>query len=180
MENCRTGARILHQITARALESCHSIPARPLAAADDCEIDAALELVGLSRTDLFTPVNAIRHRVHMAYMLAVRHIDVVQAVASHWQQLKVADETCLRCPNPGSCRRWLEWAGPEEEAAVFCPNADLFDAIVAVQTQGPGLGERYARKLVTGGVGGSKDVDRPGSVQTSCEPRPASQRSVRR
>jgi hypothetical protein len=152
MENNRSGERILHQITALALGSSHSVPARPLANADDCEIDAALELVGLSRTDLFTPVNATRHRVHMAYMLAVRHIDAAKAVDSHWEELKVADETCLRCPNPGSCRSWLEWAASEEEAAVFCPNADLFDAIVADQTQGPGLGEGYAPKLVKGGV----------------------------
>jgi hypothetical protein len=142
MGNNRSGERILHQITALALEGCHSVPARPLAAADDRDIDAALELVGLSRTDLFTPVNATRHRVHIAYMLAVRHIDAAQAVDSHWEELKVADETCLRCPNPESCRRWLECAAPEEEAAVFCPNADLFDAIFAGQTQGPGLGER--------------------------------------
>jgi hypothetical protein len=139
MENNRSGERFLHQITELALGSCHSVPARPLATAGDCEIDAALELVGLCRTDLFTPVNATRHRVYMAYMLALRHIDAARAVDSHWQELKVADETCLRCPNPGSCRRWLERAAPEEEAAVFCPNADLFDAIVADQTQGPGL-----------------------------------------
>ena len=136
MANGRIGKRFLHRITALARRYRHPVLARPLTTAGDREIDTALEQAGLARANLFTPADAIaKHRVHMAYMLAARHIDAERATAEYWQELKLADQTCAGCRDTGRCRRWLEWGGPAEAPSVFCPNAALFEVIGAQQAQ---------------------------------------------
>ena len=131
------GKRVLHQVKALARRCQYPILARPLAETSDRDIDAALDLAGLTRADLFTPVVAIaRHRVYMAYMLAAHHVDIARATADRWQDLKFADRSCAACRQKGRCRRWLEGGGPADATSVFCPNAALFEAIAAQQAQG--------------------------------------------
>ena len=139
-------AHNMRGIPAPARQCRHSV-ALPLTTADDRHIDAALEQVGLARADLFTPVYAIAHRVYTAHMLAAHHINVVRAASSRWEELKQADECCARCSNPGRCRRWLEWGGPDDAPAMFCPNAALFDAIAAQQAQDAETGEEISCHL---------------------------------
>lgn len=140
----RKFARLLRRLAAARRRLRYPVLARPLQQAGDGAIDAALGKAGLSRADLFTPGRAVaRHRVLLAHMLAARSIDATHAAKAHWQSLKDADQACAECPNVGRCLTWLELGWPEEAAAVFCPNSDLFSAIAAEQngTVGPGAGK---------------------------------------
>lgn len=114
--------------------------ALPLADVPDSQIDEELTTKGLTRSDLFTAHRAIApHRVRMANMLRAWQLDARRAVATIWPPLDAADNICSLCPNPGRCRRWLEWGQFNDAPLVFCPNAALFQRIARAQTGASGV-----------------------------------------
>lgn len=136
MKILRNAHRSIRSIAHRLRTLRNPILARPISALSDDEIDNALERAGLTRKDLFTPKNAIaQHRTMMAGMLATLGINVEQTVRDRWVNLKEADHICSRCTQTGRCHRWLEWGRPNTGPEVFCPNATLFNEIVADQTE---------------------------------------------
>lgn len=119
--------RFRRKAAARNRRWRNPILARALGYLDDQEVDSALRCAGLSRAKLFTPRDAIaRHRVRMAHMLAALEVDVHDAVARNWDDLKQADHNCSVCTQAGRCRRWLQWGRINDAPRVFCPNAALF------------------------------------------------------
>jgi hypothetical protein len=135
MMTTRTWTRIGRRMTAALCQWRFPTLARPLGRISDHDIDAALERAGVARADLFKPAGAIaRHRIHMAHMLAARHVDIAWATAERWAVLKLADDVCASCPSTGRCRRWLEAQGPSAAPIVFCPNAGPFDAMADHQS----------------------------------------------
>jgi hypothetical protein len=125
---------VLRRMAATVRRWRHRMLARPLRDSSDRDLDAALARAGLARADLFTPAGAIAsHRVRLAHMLATHRIDPARAVGEHWEVIKLADEICDGCRNPGRCRRWLEEAGPREVRGAFCPNDAIFRSIADEQ-----------------------------------------------
>ena len=121
---------------------------RPLGRGCDERVDADLANLGLTRADLFTPAHAMaRHRVRLAGMLNAHGVDIAHAIEDNWQDFKVADDCCAKCPSTRHCQRWLQWdhSPPRSNdpaaayvrwldlSKAFCPNAELFAAIAAEQ-----------------------------------------------
>jgi hypothetical protein len=69
------------------------------------------------------------HRRLMAVMMRHFGLDIDDAIQNHWDALRRAERTCVRCSNVKRCRNWVVWDLHNDAPRVFCPNADLFDEI---------------------------------------------------
>lgn len=106
----------------------------PLSHYSDYELDRALDAAGLSRAYLFTdaPMNA-PYRRSMAKLMAHFGIAPELVVKQFWNALRAADKVCQGCGNRQRCINWLDWPASGNAPRVFCPNAEIFDAITSWQ-----------------------------------------------
>ena len=106
----------------------------PLSYYSDDELDRALDAVGASRAYLFTdaPRNA-PYRRRMAKLMTQFGIAPELVVKQFWNALRAADRVCQGCGNRQRCINWLDWPASDNAPRVFCPNAEIFDAIASWQ-----------------------------------------------
>ncbi len=96
----------------------------------DEELDRLLASTGRTRRDLFTVFQGnATHRRLMALMIQHFGLDLDHAIQNHWDSLKQAERTCVRCSNVKRCRNWVVWDRRNDAPRIFCPNADFFDEI---------------------------------------------------
>ena len=104
--------------------------AEPIGRTPDRMIDAALVVRGMSRAALFTPGAALApHRERLAGMMAEHGLSPTDVVATHWDQLKEADQLCAVCANKERCAAWLDHGHDDDSPRKFCPNALVLERI---------------------------------------------------
>ncbi len=96
----------------------------------DEELDRLLISTGRTRKDLFTVFRGnATHRRLMGLMIRHFGLDIDYVIQHHWDALRQAERTCVRCSNVKRCRNWIVWDLENDAPRVFCPNAALLDEI---------------------------------------------------
>ena len=94
----------------------------------DEQLDRLLISTGRTRKDLFSVYRGnATHRRLVALMIRHFSLDIDYVIQNHWDALRQAERTCVRCSNVKRCRNWVVWNLQNDAPRVFCPNAALFD-----------------------------------------------------
>lgn len=99
-------------------------------------LDAVLDDIGLTRPELDRIVRGYPKAGRLLPMMAKRlGIDINKLDPRSRYQL---GQSCAMCVSHSRCQRWLSKAPAEStENKEFCPNADVFEAILAHKKEGP-------------------------------------------
>jgi hypothetical protein len=124
-----TLTQIAKQTSAKIRQMLNHDPLlHPLGRVPDSTIDAALAVRRMRRADLFSRgKNLASHRHRLAEMLTVFHFSPREITASHWSELKLADQICAYCANRKRCERWLRERRMDDAPRRFCPNVTTFE-----------------------------------------------------